>query len=890
MQHIKPSFFKKLQVSLSMILMLCIFPPIATAAAPEVELLKSFGKLEGHPNSKLIQDAAGNLYGTTLYGGSYGFGAVYKIDASGSYSVLYSFDRINGAGLTSLIQGNDGKFYGITLNISEVYSEPCIGVSHDAGTVFQLDISGTKPVHKILHDFDCRGSPSPDLIQASNGKFYGTTTSGGRNGAGTVFQLDTSGASPAFSVLHDFDQGVASTALFQGSDGKLYGATFQGYRTLLYQLNITGATPVYTLMYTVNLNYRQDPDSFIQGSDGKFYGIFTEYFNGSQSVLFQLDTSGATPVYTILHEFPFLMGGSDLIQGRDGKLYGTTRNCSVFQVDLSSATPSYSILHEIKGCRHGDNLIGGLTQGKGGTLYGYTITNNYPLINGTSTVFQLALSGATPSYSLLHEFAATQAVLPVVQGSDGNFYGTTIQHGYGSPMFQLGNSGSASASTLQPIFDLFSKQELSSLFKGNDGKFYGITTKGGSFDLGTVFQLDTSRSMPIYRILYEFTLENSTGRNPNNLIQGRDGKLYGTTDGSNASRIVFQLDISGAKPTIKVLHVFDEFDYDIDKGTGTWITSPYGLAQGSDGKLYGITYGDGIFGYGTVFQLDITGVTPVYTTLHVFGVTDGDGIHPTYFIQGSDSKLYGTTQDGGGISLGGGTVFQIDTAGVIPTYTVLHVFGDDGYSPSSLIQGGDGKLYGTTKAGKSIFFQLDISATTPLYTVLYEYKHNSNVGLYPSGLVLGSGGNFYGYTRDGGLYGRGAIYQIRMPTINTPPLAANDSYALVAPKNNKTITVAAPGVLKNDKDGEGDKLTVVGATMSAPKLIELPKGGGKVALYADGHFNYTSARKRFNGTTSFCYQVTDGQATSNPATVTLTVHCKDSGHKHKKARRHKGED
>ncbi len=159
----------------------------------------------------------------------------------------------------------------------------------------------------------------------------------------------------------------------------------------------------------------------------------------------------------------------------------------------------------------------------------------------------------------------------------------------------------------------------------------------------------------------------------------------------------------------------------------------------------------------------------------------------------------------------------------------------------------------------------------PVYSVLHDFDGNSETT--PEGLVLGSDSNIYGTTVEGGVYGGGVIYRIKPDNtpINTPPVAVNDSYALDIPKHNKPITIAAPGVLKNDKDTEGDKLSVLGATASKPRIIVLPKGAGKVELYASGSFVYTQAKKDFCGTRSFIYQVTDGKVKSNLATVTLTI-------------------
>ncbi|HSS44360.1 MAG TPA: choice-of-anchor tandem repeat GloVer-containing protein, partial [Thermoanaerobaculia bacterium] len=114
------------------------------------------------------------------------------------------------------------------------------------------------------------------------------------------------------------------------------------------------------------------------------------------------------------------------------------------------------------------------------------------------------------------------------------------------------------------------------------------------------------------------------------------------------------------------------------------------LIQGTDGNLYGTIPYSRANGYGTIFKIDINGTT--LTTLHSFAYSDG--AYPWGgLIQGSDGKLYGTTLQGG--ASGKGTIFKIDTNG--STLTTLHSFdGSDGAAPNAgVFQGADGNLYGT---------------------------------------------------------------------------------------------------------------------------------------------------------------------------------------------------
>ncbi|MEQ1545176.1 Ig-like domain-containing protein [Methyloglobulus sp.] len=133
---------------------------------------------------------------------------------------------------------------------------------------------------------------------------------------------------------------------------------------------------------------------------------------------------------------------------------------------------------------------------------------------------------------------------------------------------------------------------------------------------------------------------------------------------------------------------------------------------------------------------------------------------------------------------------------------------------------------------------------------------------------------FFGNDAIYGLYGR-QVFKVYLsgilnPPVNTAPVAVNNAFTLTH-NDTKPMTVAAPGVLKDDSDAEGDKLSIAAATAITPRTINLPNKGGKIALYADGHFVYTALCANTKGTFSFNYQITDGQAVSNTARVTLTI-------------------
>jgi uncharacterized repeat protein (TIGR03803 family) len=339
-------------------------------------LLYSFagGSSDGaDPYHCLIQASDGDFYGTTLKGGSSNGGTIYETSPSGTETLFYSFPSMPWA---CLMQGSDGNFYGTTAS----------GGTSGHGTVFEITPSGTE---SILYSFPAGSSePYTGLIQGSDGNFYGTTGANGTSDDGTVFKITLSGTE---TVLHAFPK--------TGSDGEIPYA------------------------------------GLIQGSDGNFYG--TTYFGGSNGfgTVFTVTPSGTE---TVLYSFA---GGSDgehpyagVIQGSDGNFYGTTYQGgaggygTVYKITPSGTE---TVLHSFTGgSSDGANPVAGLTQGSDGNFYGSTSLGG---AGNLGTVFELTPSGTE---TVLHSFAggSSDGANPsanLVQGSDGNLYGSTDAGGPG---------------------------------------------------------------------------------------------------------------------------------------------------------------------------------------------------------------------------------------------------------------------------------------------------------------------------------------------------------------------------------------------------------------------------------------------------------------------------
>ena len=368
---------------------------------------------------------------------------------------------------------------------------------------------------------------------------------------------------------------------------------------------------------------------------------------------------------------------------------------------------------------------------------------------GAADVTSISIA-CVSNFTLLYSFAGgssdgAEPYHSLIQGSDGNFYGTTLLGGTGNggTVFEVTPSGTESV-----LYSFAGSYPYAGMIQGSDGNFYGTTDNGGTNGRGTIFKLTPSGTESV---LYSFPAGSSdpyTG-----VIEGSDGNFYGTTgaNGTSDNGTVFEITPSGAET---VLHVFPK--------TGSDGANPYAtVIQGSDGNLYGTTYNGGASGLGTVFMLTPSGTE---TVLYSFAGGSNDGANPyATVIQGSDGNFYGTTTNGGTSGLG--TVFMLTPSG---TETVLYSFvggSSDGAHPQAgLIQGSDGNFYGATYLGGAsnlgTVFELRPSGTE---TVLHSFAGGSGDGANEwANLVQGSDGNLYGSSFAGGASGDGTFFKVTL--------------------------------------------------------------------------------------------------------------------------------
>jgi uncharacterized repeat protein (TIGR03803 family) len=371
---------------------------------------------------------------------------------------------------------------------------------------------------------------------------------------------------------------------------------------------------------------------------------------------------------------------------------------------------SYQILHTFT-ANTGDGVepFAGLIQGTDGNFYGTTGAGG---TNNLGTVFKVNAAGTV---TILHSFNGDDGMLPkasLVQGSDGWLYGTTTDRGLlpgagsaygGGTVFKIKTDGTSFASLHTfGVSDGNGGNDgagpVAGLVQGTDGDFYGTTAIGGAIlGQGTVFKISSTGT---FTLLHTFI--GPEGRSPRApLIQANDGNFYGTTSAGGTAGFntavkgtIFKITSTG---TVTLLHTFT-FPNDLNSGA-----NPEGpLLQASDGNFYGMTPtgGTGHFGNGgdgTIYRMDPAGNV---TTLHSFNRTDGY-VPGGGLIQGTDGLFYGATEFGGsGTTNPVGTVFRMNAAGAVET---LHVFtnalNSEYNPPAGVIRGTDGSLYGVTTLG-----------------------------------------------------------------------------------------------------------------------------------------------------------------------------------------------
>jgi uncharacterized repeat protein (TIGR03803 family) len=490
-------------------------------------------------------------------------------------------------------------------------------------------------------------------------------------------------------------------------------------------------------------------------------------------------------------------------------------------------------------------------------------TGSFRAVAQINELFAFQFDNATSNYP-----TGQGPFAELIQGADGNYYGTTSAGGTGTCPGGIGGQtqgcGAVVKITSKGKFSVVysfpfdsAKQIapngtdiLAGLVQGPDGNFYGTAAYGGTqgscpltfitnVGCGTVFRLTPNGHT---KILHSFC--GSDGCNPvegavpiGRMVFGRDGKLYGTTNSGGVangifnSGTIFRISRSGQFET---LHVFSG-----NSGTGDGANPVGGLIQASDGNFYGTTAHGGLSGSGSVFKMTLAGSVIV---LHSFSSSDANGLFPqSALIEASDGNLYGTCYEGGVNSVG--TIFRISKSGKFQKiYDFNFAAGNLGYDPTAgLIQASDGNLYGTTSTGgttnSGAVYQVTLSgAASPVAS--FDASTSGNL---PQDVPLqGSDGNFYLTAQQGG-------------GLNSHGFSDRGTIAFIASKLKPlppTVSGFSPA-----KGKVGAKITIRGSSFVGTSAVQ---------------FNGTAANFTVEGSGFIVTTVPNG-ATSGPISVTTSA-------------------
>jgi uncharacterized repeat protein (TIGR03803 family) len=607
------------------------------------------------------------LYGTTSYDGS----SVFSVNTDGTdFKILHPFTG-----------GGDGAApqAGLILSGDTLYGTASEGGISNNGTIFAVSTGGTG--FRIVYSFT-NGSdgsyPVASLI-LSGDTLYGTASEGGASNSGTVFAVDTGGAS--FQTLYTFTNGTDGSeprASLILSENTLYGTAFSGgfggTNGSVFSLETDGKD-FKTLYAFTNGNDGSAPAASLVLSGDTLYGTASSGgFQETNGTVFSVHTNGMG--FQTLYDFTNGLDGSEPEAGlllSANTLYGTASaggdsgNGTLFS--LNSNGTDFKTRHVFTGGSDGYRPLAGVILSSN-TLYGTTWAGGANFALGAVFAFNL---NSPVTFTTLYDGSETS--LPnngvIISGSTlygiAQFGGIGFGNPYGS-IFSLNTNGAG----YTPLYSFTSfgtdgSDPVGALVLSSN-TLYGMATLGGVEGWGSVFSLGTNGNG--FKNVYVFT-NGSDGAFPDSGLILSGNTLYGTTVGVfegfeaflGTNGTIFSVNTNGTD--FQTLYVFTN-GYD---GSG-----PDGGLILSGTTLFGTASTGGSVGYGTIFSVNTNGLD--FQTLYNFS-GGNDGADPIGGLILSGTTLYGTASSGG---FGGtnGTVFSLNTNGAY--FTTLYVFtnGADG--------------------------------------------------------------------------------------------------------------------------------------------------------------------------------------------------------------------
>lgn len=568
--------------------------------------------LGADPTGYLVQAPNGNLYGLTQAGGKYGKGVIFEFNPiSFVYSIIVDFNEYR---CVSLTLHPNGKMYGPGIR----------DVLHSVGVIIEFDPATNELSAKADFEESSTGAyPEGELLLASNGKFYGVTSQGGRNSKGVFFEYDPiSNALISRSYFGDKRlRSSSSNSLIQASNGNIFGfASSESFDHVLFEFDIASNL----LSKIAELD--SSPIGRLIGLSNSLYSIAIGGPSGTGAIL-EFDIANASVTEMVDFSSYSSMPASGL--SRDFLFYAfTSGHTSLFSFLAPSAIGELVDLETV----HGIMPLGEPLRHSNGKIYGLTNEGIFEFNPQSNSIiykryFSYHTDGGEPRGSLTHH-------------PNGKFYGVTQRSGENNlgVIFEF-NPNSNSYETIA-TFNGTSNGAVpySDLVLAKNGKLYGTTFNGGIHNEGVIFEIDPYSNNLVSKIV---DLDDAiAGRPSQGLFAHSNGKLYGVAvNGVTGYGVIFEFD----PDTGTLIGKADLHETLGSPSSGWGFRSTF--TELSNGKLLAVTTSSGNGGMGCIFEFDTnTGsISKKLDFAEHFGITGNLVPHPNgrfYAISGFGSKLY----------------------------------------------------------------------------------------------------------------------------------------------------------------------------------------------------------------------------------------------------------
>jgi uncharacterized repeat protein (TIGR03803 family) len=665
------------------------------------------------PISELLKTPDGRIFGTTKNGGVYNKGTLFEYSTSSkTFTKRLDFDGNNGSGNCWLTYVSGNKIYGVCNSVSGIYED---------GMIFEYDISTNKGNSKIFFTLSLgMGKPLGGLIEASNGKLYGTALAN-TDGIGVIYEYNI--RLKQLSVVANmtaFAGKEPTGKLVEASNGKIYGTAKKSGTSgggCIVEFDLASKNIMLKHLFSNTSEGLTPNGNLIEALNGKLYGI-TETGGGvnNRGVIFEFDVNAG--VYTKKANLDFLTTSATgyLVKASNAKLYGMAGNI-LFSYDLitsSASLVSYSVYSGSSS---------------------FIETNSQSIITAVENGGDYNLGGiieyeyVTGNFFSRYRFGVSEGQHPfgsLLKASNGKLYGMTTRGGIynGGVIFEFDpvtNSYAKLHDFFRNLFD--GNWPVGNLIEASNGKLYGMVPGPYSNDGGTLFEYN------LYTRTFseKYSFSGLYGSKPlGSLLEISDGVFYGLTNygGINGAGVIFEYNVNANQYTVKA------------NLSGNTARPKGSLIKAKNGKLYGLAAGYGTFtSWGSIFEYDM--FSNLLTTKVSFN--RANGMEPNgSLLEAKNGKLYGLAKYGGVEPplIGEGTLFEYDP--VTNNFTVKKNFNNSiiGSAPNgSLVQASNGNLYGTTS--KSYFGKGSVFEYNPETDVISRVRAlNLPGGTTPLGDII----------------------------------------------------------------------------------------------------------------------------------------------------------